>query len=187
VHGNVFVHPSRWHKARQFFFILKKGRELLSQNTYDLIVSHDYGFFYNGFAVWRLSRQSGIPYVSEIHHVEGYPRAATLRQAVLPQRSDALYSLGVAACQSHPSKPHWIPEPLRRQGVPKEKILVLPRSTSTSIYSVHCRTSPNATISYLWGGCPRTKVFSPCLTRCTMLAGLILISGSVYWARAASH
>lgn len=127
VHGNVYVHPSPWHKTRQLFFILKKARELLSQYHYDLIVSHDYGFFYNGFAVWRLSRQSGIPYVSEIHHVEGYPRAATPRQALYR----ALAMLYIRWVWPHAEAIRAvnrieIPELLRRQGVPEDKILVLP-------------------------------------------------------------
>src|SRR5689334_3913857 len=69
VHGNVHVHPSSWHKVFQLFYILRQGRHLIAQQHYDLIVSHDYGFFYNGLAVWWLSRQFHIPYVSEIHHV----------------------------------------------------------------------------------------------------------------------
>lgn len=48
----------------------------------DLIVSHDYGLFLNGIAAARLHRESQRPWISEIHHVDGYPRAANTRARV---------------------------------------------------------------------------------------------------------
>ncbi len=127
IHGSVHVHPSPWHKGLQFFYILRKGRELLSQRQYDLIISHDYGFFYNGLAVWRLARRCGPPYVSEIHHVEGYPRAATAWQA-LYRLLATLYIRWVwrKAEAIRVVNRIEIPKLLRRLGVPEDKILILP-------------------------------------------------------------
>src|SRR5574340_1133341 len=126
VHGNVLVHPSPWHKALQFFHVLREGRTLLAERHYDLIVSHDYGFFYNGIAVWWLSRRSGVPYVSEIHHVEGYPRAVTFRQHLY--RSLAMLYIRWVAHQAEAIRVVnrvEIPDLLHRLGVPDEKILTL--------------------------------------------------------------
>src|SRR5687767_4989873 len=127
VHGNVHVHPSTRHKAMQFFYVLRKGRELLTAHHHDLIVSHDYGFFYNGIAAQRLSWQTKTPYVSEILHIEGYPRSTSLLHTIYRNLA-MLYirwaSRHVAAFRVMNSVE--MPEVLRRLGVPEHKILVLP-------------------------------------------------------------
>src|SRR5262249_15894987 len=80
-YSNVFAHPSPWHRALQPIYIARKGRELFAQRPYALVVSHDFGLFYNGVGALLLNR----PYVSEIHHVEGYPRAVTTREQISRQ------------------------------------------------------------------------------------------------------
>lgn len=127
VHGNVFVYPSPWHKTLQLFYILQMGRQLLLERQYDLIVSHDYGFFYNGAGAWWLSRSYKIPYVSEILHVEGYPRAASLLHLIYRLLA-MLYIKWVwrHAVAIRAINQIEIPELLRRLGVPAHKILVLP-------------------------------------------------------------
>ena len=127
VHGNVHVHPSPWHRAAQPLFIHQKGRALMKEREYALITSHDFGFFYNGVGAAWLSRASGVPYVSEIHHVEGYPRAVTRRERVY--RALAIPYIRWAkrrAAAFRAVNTVEVPELLRRLGVPEEKILVLP-------------------------------------------------------------
>ena len=46
------------------------------------MVSHDYGLFRNAAGAFRVHRELGIPWVSEIHHVDGYPRRSSLRGAL---------------------------------------------------------------------------------------------------------
>jgi glycosyltransferase involved in cell wall biosynthesis len=82
--ANVFFHPSSLSKALHPKFILRRGQELAHERRYDLIISHDYGFFLNGIGAAWLSKKIGVPYISEIHHVEGHPRAATLRERLQP-------------------------------------------------------------------------------------------------------
>jgi glycosyltransferase involved in cell wall biosynthesis len=80
IHGNVFVHPAPNHRLLQPFFIKRRGEELLKQYQHDLLVTHDFGFFYNGIgAAWLLQGKT-IPLVSEIHHIEGYPIATNWRE-----------------------------------------------------------------------------------------------------------
>src|SRR5581483_4161162 len=81
-HANVFVHPSTTGRALQPLFLVRTATALARERRYDLIVSHDYGVFLNGVAAHWLSRRLGVPFVSELHHVEGYPRAASLRERV---------------------------------------------------------------------------------------------------------
>jgi hypothetical protein len=101
VHGNVYVHPSPHHKALQLLHILRTGRKLLTRYRHDLIASHDYGFFCNGMGAWRLSYRSRVPYVSEILHIEGYPRSVAAALAVSSARA-ALHSMGESTRGGHP-------------------------------------------------------------------------------------
>ncbi len=82
IHGNVHIHPAPRHRLFQPWFIARKGRELLDERPYHLVVSHDYGFYYNAIGAWMLLRQWEVPLplISEIHHIEGYPRAVTTRE-----------------------------------------------------------------------------------------------------------
>lgn len=82
VFGNVYLHPPEGGKVRQPGHILRTGRRLLAERPYAFAVSHDYNPFYNGLGAWLLHRKTGLPYISEIHHVPGYPRAATLRERI---------------------------------------------------------------------------------------------------------
>ncbi|MDP6792694.1 MAG: glycosyltransferase family 4 protein [Anaerolineales bacterium] len=81
---NVTFYPSPWGKVMQPFYVWKKGNALVSRRRYDLIVSHDYGYFLHGTGARWLSQSTGVPHVSEIHHVDGYPRAANLRECLQP-------------------------------------------------------------------------------------------------------
>ncbi|MCY3800004.1 MAG: glycosyltransferase [Chloroflexi bacterium] len=83
LHGNVFVHPSLRSRWSQSGFISSKAAELISKRLYSLVVSHDFGRFYNGMAAQNLKSTFGIPFVSEIHHVPGHPRAANATEMVL--------------------------------------------------------------------------------------------------------
>lgn len=127
LYGNVFVHPSPWHKALQALHAVRAGRRLLRERRYALIVSHDYSIFSNGLAAWWLSRGSGVPYVSELHHIEGYPRAATRQEAVY-RRLARLYVPFAArrAAAFRTVNRVQVPEFLRGCGVPEDRILVLP-------------------------------------------------------------
>jgi glycosyltransferase involved in cell wall biosynthesis len=91
------------------------------------VTSHDFGLFVNGLAAWMLTRRTGVPYVSEIHHVEGYPRAVTRREHLyraLGMRYISWVWRHAAAIRVVNSVE--LPNLLRRLGVPADKILVLP-------------------------------------------------------------
>jgi glycosyltransferase involved in cell wall biosynthesis len=127
LYGNVHVHPATRHRALQPFFIVQKGRELMAQHDYALVTSHDFGFFYNGIGAYWLLRDSDVPYVSEIHHVEGYPQAVNLRERLWRWTAN----LYIPFAQKRVAgfrvvNYHDTPRVLHRLGVPKGQILVLP-------------------------------------------------------------
>jgi len=126
IHENVHVHPAPRHRALQPLFINQKVSELMRERPYHLMTSHDFGFFYNGWGAWWLWRKTGIPYTSEILHVEGYPIATNLREQIwrfvgmryLPfvaKRASAIRVMNAIE----------VPDLLRRMGIPDEKILLL--------------------------------------------------------------
>ncbi len=127
IHRTVHVFPSPWPKALLPLYIRRQGRALLAERPYALVTSHDYGLFLMGLGAWLLTRGTGIPYVSEVHHVEGYPRAVTLRERfyrALASRYLPWVARRAAAIRvvNH----REMPALLRRLGVPEDKILVLP-------------------------------------------------------------
>jgi glycosyltransferase involved in cell wall biosynthesis len=127
LYGNVFLHPSPWPTALQPFFILKAGRALFRERAYDLVVSHDFGFFYNGLGAWLLTGGSGVPYISELHHIEGYPFALTRRE-LLSRYAARLYVNFAKrwALAFRVVNRAEMPGLLREWGVGEGKILYLP-------------------------------------------------------------
>lgn len=127
LYDNVYVHPSPRSRAAQPLFIRDRGAALLAERPYALITSHDFGFFYNGLGAAWLSGNTGVPYVSEIHHVEGYPRAVTNRERLY--RALATPYIRWAAHRAAAFRAVnavEVPALLRKLGVPDEQILVLP-------------------------------------------------------------
>jgi len=127
LYGNVYIHPAPWPKLVQPLFIRYKGRRLSTERAYDLITSHDYGIFYNGLGARLLTCNSNVPIVSEIHHVEGYPRAATHRERIYQKLAQWYISWAarwVAAFRVVNAVE--LPNLMRALGVSADKILILP-------------------------------------------------------------
>jgi glycosyltransferase involved in cell wall biosynthesis len=127
IFDRVHFHPARCGRSKMAKYIVEKGRELVREHGAELIVSHDYGWFYNGVGSARLSRLTGVPYVSEIHHVPGHPVAANWRERfdkhvarryVRWARDRAIKFRVVNTGE--------MPALLAAWGVPREQILVLP-------------------------------------------------------------
>jgi len=127
IHERVHLHPADVGRAGMARWIARRGAQLIAEHGHRLIVSHDYGWFYNGLGSARLSRATGVPYLSEIHHVPGYPVAADLRERfdravarryVRWARSRARAFRVVNSAEMPPLLESW--------GVPRERIVVLP-------------------------------------------------------------
>ena len=124
---NVHIHPSTWNRFAQRWFVVHKVKELTGQRRYSLAVSHDHGIFSNGFAAMTIRSRFGIPYVSEIHHVPGVPRAGSLKERI--QKWIARFYVGLArdrATAFRAVNNVQMPALFREWGVPADKILVLP-------------------------------------------------------------
>lgn len=127
IHERVHLHPADVARSEMVRWIVAKGRELITEHGASLIVSHDYGRFYNGRASARLALETRVPYVSEIHHVPGHPVAADLRERFEKQVTRAYVRWARSRAAAFRVVNHVeMPALLARWGVPKEQILVLP-------------------------------------------------------------
>jgi glycosyltransferase involved in cell wall biosynthesis len=80
VHKNVHIHVSNHSLIFHSFFILKKGLEIYKKEKFDIFGVHDYPPFYNDIGGYWLWKRIGVPYVLEIHHITGYPRAGSFKE-----------------------------------------------------------------------------------------------------------
>jgi glycosyltransferase involved in cell wall biosynthesis len=127
VFGNVHLHYATGGKLAQAGFIASVGRRLAAERPYVVMTSHDYNPFYNGVGAWRIARATGIPWVSEIHHVPGHPIAADARERldrVLTRRWVHWATPRVAGFRV--VNAGELPALLAGWGVPDGKLLVLP-------------------------------------------------------------
>lgn len=82
LHGNVYLHPASGSLLSQPSYILQKGRELWKAHRHDVMTVHDYPPFYNGIGARWLRKATGIPAVLEIHHIVGWPKAASVSEYI---------------------------------------------------------------------------------------------------------
>lgn len=126
IHDNVFFHPASCGRLGMRGYIARRGAELIDELGHAVIVSHDYGWFYNGLGSAALSRATGVPYLSEIHHVPGFPVAADLREAFDRLIAKRYIRWARSRARAFRVVNHGeMPPLLKSWGVPEEKILVL--------------------------------------------------------------
>ena len=125
--GNVFIHPSPWPLWLQPFWILKKGRKLHREHRFDLVTAHEYPPFYNGIGARMLWGKTGIPYVLEIHHIPGHPKAADLKERFYKWATRQFIKYDAARAKAvRVVNQHQAPEFLIRAGIPENKIVYNP-------------------------------------------------------------
>ncbi|HEX5010613.1 MAG TPA: glycosyltransferase [Planctomycetota bacterium] len=124
---NVHLHHPTRGKLAQAGFIARTGRRLCAERRYAVMTSHDYNPFYNGWGAWRIARATGTPWIAEIHHVPGHPRAANLRER-LDRRVTRHYVRWAArrAAGIRVVNATELPALLTGWGVPASRIHVLP-------------------------------------------------------------
>jgi glycosyltransferase involved in cell wall biosynthesis len=127
IYDRVHLHPAECGRSGMVKFIVAKGRELIAEHRPSLIVSHDYGWFYNGLGSAKLTKLTGVPYLSEIHHVPGFPVAADFRERI--DRAVARYYVRWARSRARAFRvvnSVEMPALLESWGVPRSQIVVLP-------------------------------------------------------------
>jgi len=127
LYDNVYLHPADCARAGMLGYIARRGAELIAAHGHALITSHDYGWFYNGIGAARLARATGVPYLSELHHVPGVPVAVGARE-----RFDRWVARRYVAWATPRARAFRVVNSgemrplLESWGVPRERIVVLP-------------------------------------------------------------
>ena len=127
VFGNVHIHPSPWPLVLQWLWVWREGSRIVREYKPALATVHEYPPFYNGIGAWLLYRSTKIPYVLEIMHVPGWPRASGLKERFYRW----LMHIGIAwdsrrAVAIRVINEHQTPNFLTRAGVPAAKLLYAP-------------------------------------------------------------
>lgn len=89
IHDNVHLYPSGITRFLHldFFkhrgFIYKKAKEIFEENPFHIISAHTIPpLFANTRAAIQLSKELNVPYVAELMHVPGYPKAKNLFEKI---------------------------------------------------------------------------------------------------------
>lgn len=142
---NVFFHPSSGSLWGQIRWIVKKGRELIAEHHHDVITAHEYPPFYNSIGACHLHQVTGVPYITEVHHIVGLPKAASFMEWV-----GALASRWQIPRSAHRAKAvrtvnDTVRDTLGLWNIPYEKIHVVP---SFYLDTEKLKPNPGAQKSY---------------------------------------
>lgn len=124
IFGNVHVHPAPLPLVLQWLWIWHKGRALIREQQPEVMTVHEYPPFYNGIGA-RLLR--GVPYLLEIMHIPGLPRASGVRERLyrwLMRRLiawDARPATAVRVINEHET-----PDFLVAAGIPRDRLMHVP-------------------------------------------------------------
>ncbi len=80
--GEVYFHPCPQSLLFQSKWIYERGASLIEKHSHSVMTVHDYPPFYNSSGAWKLHKKTGVPYALEIHHIVGWPKAASLSEWV---------------------------------------------------------------------------------------------------------
>ncbi|MBI2057506.1 MAG: glycosyltransferase family 4 protein [Candidatus Yanofskybacteria bacterium] len=125
--GNVYLHPSPWPLIFQPRWIFKKGKQIYRDQKFNLMTVHEFPPFYNGIGSRILWNMIKVPYVLEIHHIPGYPKAANLKEKVYCRlmkffvKFDSKKAIAVRVVNRKET-----PDFLVKAGVAREKIKYIP-------------------------------------------------------------
>lgn len=123
---NVFFHPSPYSLWKQPQWIVERGRQILPLHRHSVMTVHDYPPFYNGRGARKLSKETGIPHVLEIHHIVGYPVAASFQERIGALMSRAFLPSMIDTSAACRVVNKGTAETLKKWGAPSHKLHVVP-------------------------------------------------------------
>ena len=124
--GNVFIHVSRWPLILHPFWFLKKGIEIYRAQKFDLMTVQEYPPFYNGLGAKLLEKLIKVPYIIEIHHIVGYPKAANIKEEIYRSLMKIFIEWDSRKTKAvRVVNQDQVPQFLIEAGIPKEKIIYI--------------------------------------------------------------
>lgn len=123
---NVFIHPSPWPIWLQPWWILKKGSEIYREQKFNLLTVHEYPPFYNGLGARMLWNRIKVPYILEIFHIPGFPKAADLKERIYKILFYLFIAYDCRRAKAVRVMNNQVAEKLSDLGVSKSKIKMIP-------------------------------------------------------------
>ena len=124
---NVYVHCSSWPLLYYPAWFLKKGAELHQQHKFDLMTVHEFPPFYNGIGARLLAGEIKVPYVLEVHHIPGHPKAGSLKERLYKKSWQWFAKWNTAKAQAvRVVNQKETPDFLKKAGVSPEKLVYIP-------------------------------------------------------------
>jgi glycosyltransferase involved in cell wall biosynthesis len=138
--GNVTFHPLPKGRMLAPVRVLRAGLEAAAASPPDLIAVHAYGLQLMSWGGLALATRLRCPFVVEVHHIEGVPRAAEPRDHLRRLATFAfLRSVRRRARAFRIVNAAEMPEVLRRLGIPSERTRIL-----YSVYLDHSVFRPSS-------------------------------------------
>jgi len=124
--GKVHFHPSPRRLWYQPLWIKKCGGKLVKGFGHEVMTVHDYPPFYNGIGARMLLKRFKLRSVLEIHHIVGWPRAASISEFFACALSRIFLPPHARRFDAVRTVSRSIGEELRRWGIPPEKVRIVP-------------------------------------------------------------
>ncbi|HVW66395.1 MAG TPA: glycosyltransferase [Candidatus Peribacteraceae bacterium] len=124
--GNTHLHPSPKGLLHQASWIASRGAQLISLFHHSVMTVHDYPPFYNSIGARRLLKKFPIGSVLEIHHLVGYPKAASRTERIGRILSRVYLPSAIRHFTATRVVNKTTAETLTQWGADKSKIFVVP-------------------------------------------------------------
>src|SRR3989344_309695 len=126
IFGNVYIHSSPLPLLFHPIFFIKKALEIYRRQKFDLITVHEFPPFYNGIAARLIWNKIKVPYILEIFHIPGYPKAASLKEKIYRRFFYFFIKYDSKKVKAVRVMNNQIAEKLANLGVPESKIDLIP-------------------------------------------------------------
>ena len=122
---HVFFYPLIKSKLLLPLVVFLKGLAVVRKHKPDLLVIHAYGLQLMSWGGWLLAWRTGLPFIVEIHHIEGLPKATNLRDYLCRIATVVFIKAVRRKALAFRVVNKDMPSVLQGFGVPSEKIHVI--------------------------------------------------------------
>ncbi len=127
IFGNVYIHCSDKPKYLQPRFIKRKGIEIYEKEKFDIVTAHEYPPFYNGIGARMLWNKIKVPYVVELMHIPGYPKAADMKEEFYKLLTKLFIKLDTQKARAiRVINKKEVLEFLKQSGIKENKLIYIP-------------------------------------------------------------
>ncbi len=127
VFDNVNLHISSWPLILHPIFFLKKGLEIYKEQKFDLMIVHEFPPFYNGIGARLLWQKIKVPYVLELMHIPGHPKAANIKERIYKLFTRLFIKFDSQKARAiRVINKKEVPEFLRKAGIKDRKLVYIP-------------------------------------------------------------